>query len=286
MTREILNGLLLGGLYAVIGLGITVVAGVMKLVNLAHGEVIMVSAYLAGVAGTRWGWDPLLSLIVVAPLMGLVAYPVQRHVLTPTMRHGFEPPLVATFGVSITLQTLLVLWFTTNPRSLSASYATHSFRLFGVNVRTAMVLALVAGVVLVLGLMAFMARTPFGRELRAASEDPAAASTTGINVDHVYGIAFSISAAVASVGGILIGVAYSYSPGGGLGWLMRAFTVVVIGGLGSIPGVIVGGVILGVSEELGAAWFGPQYRDVVVFMMLVVILAARPEGLVGRRSHS
>jgi branched-chain amino acid transport system permease protein len=283
MTRELVNGLLLGGLYAALGLSLTVVVGVMKLVNLAHGELLMVSAYLLGFANSQWGVDPLLACLLVAPLMALLAYPVQRLVLTPTMRYGFEPPMVATFGISLMAATGLVIWVDADPRSLAAGYSTSSFEVFGTTVRVVMLLALVLGLVVALGLRAFMTRTAFGRELRAASEDPVAASTVGVNVGHVYGLALSISAAMATLGGALIGIAFSYSPTGGLGWLLRSFTVIVIGGLGSIGGAVVGGIVLGVSEELGASWFGPQYRDVVVFVMLVAVLAARPQGILGKR---
>lgn len=286
MTRELISGLMLGGLYATLGLSVTVVVGVMKLVNLAHGELLMVAAYLLGFLNTRWGIDPMLGCLIVAPLMALAAYPVQRLVLAPTMKHGFEPPMVATFGLSIMTSTVLVIWASTDPRSLSASYSTSSFQIFGVTVRVVMLIALVLGLSLAVLLKLFMTKTPFGRELRAASEDPAAAATVGVNVGHVYGVALGLSAALATVGGGLIGVAYSYSPNGGLGWLLRAFTVIVIGGLGSIPGAVLGGLVLGVAEELGAKWFGPQYRDVVVFVMLAAVLAAKPEGLLTKRVAS
>jgi branched-chain amino acid transport system permease protein len=282
MTSDLINGLLLGGLYGAVGLGLTLVVGVMRLVNLAHGELLIGAAYLVGVLNER-GWDPLLAAAVCAPIMAAIAYPVQRLILTPTMRHGFEPPLVATFGISITVQTLLVIYVTTTPRSLTASYATSSITVLGTTVRVVMVLALALGIVMAIALHLFMTRAPFGRELRAAAEDPAAAATVGVNVGHVYGVAMGLSAAVATVGGTLIGVAYSYAPNSGTGWLLRAFTVVVIGGLGSLSGAIVGGLLLGISEELGAAWFGPQYRDVVVFVGLCAVLVVRPQGIFTRR---
>lgn len=284
MTSQIINGLLLGGLYATLGLGVTVVVGVMRLVNLAHGEFIIVSAYILGFFNSEFGWDPLLACLVVAPLMAVAVYPVQRLILSPTMRYGFEPPLVATFGISIIIQTLLVIWWSADPRSLSADYSTAGVEIFGVTVRVVMVLALVVGLALAGSLKLFMVSTRFGRELRAASEDPDAAATVGVNVGHVYGMALSLSAAIATVGGALLGVAYSYSPNAGLGWLLRAFTVIVIGGLGSISGAVLGGLVLGIVEEFGADLFGPQYRDVVVFVTLAAVLAARPEGVFVRRS--
>lgn len=284
MTSALINGVLLGGIYAAVALGLTLVVGVMRLTNLAHSEFLIGGAFMVWVLQDRTGWDPLVCAVVVSPVMFAVAYPIQRLVLTPTMRHGFEPPLVATFGVSIVVQTLLVIEFTTDPRSLSASYGTAGFSLLGTTVRTVMVVSFAVAIGLAVALRLLVHATSFGRELRAAAEDPAAASAVGIDVPHVYAMTLGISAVMATFGGVLIGVAYSFSPTVGLGWLLRAFTVIIIGGLGSTEGAVLGGIVLGVVEEFGALWFGPQYRDVVVFATLGAVLAVRPTGLIGATS--
>lgn len=286
MTGALINGVLLGMLYGGVALGLALVAGVMRLPNLAHSELLIGAAFLIGALQDRLGWDPLLCAVLVAPVMFAIAYPLQRLVLTPTMLRGFEPPLVAAFGISMTVQTLLVIAFSSNPRSLRASYSTGGFELIGVTVRAVMVVAVAVTVVMAVVLFVLIYRTGFGRELRAAAEDPATASAMGVNVAHIYGITLGLSAIVATFGGGLIGTAFSFAPLTGLAWLLRAFTVAVIGGLGSIEGAILGGVLLGVAEELGGLWIGPQYRDVVAFAALVLVLVLRPAGLLAGRGWS
>jgi branched-chain amino acid transport system permease protein len=286
VANAIINGTLLGSLYGVVALGLTLVVGVMRLPNLAHSEFLIGAAFLVAWLQDRVGWDPLLCAVVVAPLMFAIAYPLQRLVLTPLMLRGFEPPLVAAFGISITVQTLLVIGFTSNPRSLRASYATRGVEVAGVTVRVVMLVSVAVAVALAACLFVLIYRSAFGRELRAAAEDPSTASTMGVNVPHVYAVTLGISAVIATFGGALIGTAFSFAPLSGLSWMLRAFTVAVIGGLGSVEGALLGGVVLGVTEEIGAVWFGPQYRDVVAFAALVIILVIRPAGLLTGRGWS
>jgi branched-chain amino acid transport system permease protein len=281
--RELITGILLGGLYASVALGLTLVFGVMRLVNLAHGELLVGAAYLGLVVSDHLGLDPLLSLVVVVPAMAATAYPVQRLLLNPLVAHGLEPPLVATFGLSIVAQTVFVLVFTSDAKSLNASYAVTGVDILGVTVPEIYVIALGIGVVLVALLHFALTRLRFGKALRAAAEDAEAAATLGIDVRHVYAATLAIAAGLAAIGGILIGIAFSFTPTSGLEWLLRAFTVIVLGGMGSVWGTLVGGIAVGIAEQLGATWFGPQYHDLVVFSLLVIVLVLRPQGLFGRR---
>jgi branched-chain amino acid transport system permease protein len=281
--HELINGILLGGLYASVALGLTLVFGVMRLVNLAHGELLVGAAYLGLVISEHLGLDPLLSLVLVVPAMAAIAYPVQRLLLNPLVAHGLEPPLVATFGLSIVAQTVFVLVFTSDAKSIGASYATTGVDILGVTVPEIYVIALGIGVVLVALLHLGLTRLRFGKALRAAAEDAEAAATLGIDVRHVYAATFAIAAGLAAVGGVLLGVAFSITPTTGLEWLLRAFTVIVLGGMGSIWGTLAGGIAVGIAEQLGATWFGPQYHDLVVFSLLVIVLVVRPQGLFGRR---
>ena len=280
--HELVNGILLGGLYATVALGLTLVFGVMRLVNLAHGELLVGAAYLGYVVTSHLGIDPLLSLVLVAPAMMLIGYPVQRLVLNPLVQHGVEPPLVATFGLSIVAQTALVLAFTSDPKSINASYGVTGVDILGQSVPQVFVIALGVGVALVALLHFGLGHLRFGKALRAAAEDAEAAGTVGIDVRHVYAMTFAIAAALAAVGGVLIAVAFSVTPTTGLSWLLRAFTVIVLGGMGSVWGTLAGGVLVGIAEQLGATWFGPQYHDLVVFSLLVIVLVLRPRGLFGR----
>jgi branched-chain amino acid transport system permease protein len=281
--QELIDGILLGGLYCSVALGLTLVFGVMRLVNLAHGEMLVGAAYLSFVFTSHTGLDPLVSLVLVVPAVMLLAYPVQRLVLNPLVPHGLEPPLVATFGLSIVAQTVFVLVFTSNAKSLNASYAVSGLDVLGRSVPQIHVIALGIGVVLVGILHLALAKLRFGKALRAAAEDAEAASTMGIDVRHVYAVTFAIAAALAAVGGVLIGVAFSITPTTSLSWLLPAFTVIVLGGMGSIWGTLAGGITVGIAEQYGATWFGPQYHDLVVFSLLVVVLVLRPQGLFGKR---
>jgi len=283
--NHVLDGLLLGGLYAGSALGLTLVFGVMRVVNLAHGEVLVGAAYLAVVLVSHFGLDPLVTLLVVAPALFVVCYPLQRFIIGPLLPHGLEGPLVATFGLSIVAQTVFVLAFGGNPKALDAPYTLTGTNLGGTTVRTIFVIALVAGLVLVALTHLGVTRLRFGKELRAAAEDPVAAASLGIDVNHVYALTFGIAAALSAVGGTLIGLAFSVTPTAGLAWLLRAFTVIVLGGMGSIWGSFLGGALVGMAEEFGAATVGPSYRDLVVFSLLVLVLVARPQGLLGRRTE-
>ncbi|HEV2653935.1 MAG TPA: branched-chain amino acid ABC transporter permease [Ktedonobacteraceae bacterium] len=283
LLQHLIDGLFLGGLYASTALGLTLVFGVMRLVNLAHGEFLIGGCYLAYVLSAGLGLDPLISLLVVAPLMFGLAYPIQRFVLSPLMRSGQEAPLVATFGISLVAQTVFALIFGSNPKSLNAAYTLTGINILGDEVRTVYVIAFVVGLLLVAGMYLALNRLPFGKALRASAEDPVAAASVGINVQHVYAVTFGLAAAVSAIGGTLIGLSFGFTPTTGTAWLVRGFTVVVLGGLGSLWGSLVGGILIGILEEVFAGQVGPQYRDLIVFSFLVLILVIRPQGIFGKK---
>jgi branched-chain amino acid transport system permease protein len=275
----VVQGLLLGGLYATAALGLSLVFGTMRLVNLAHGQFLVVGAYLTSILVSIIGGDPLLLAIPVALVVGLLAYPIQRYIFTPVMAQGEEAPITAAFGVGLAIQTILILVFSSDPKSLTAPYATAQLNLFGIPINVSLLIATAIGIAIVIILTFVLKRTPFGRQVRAASLDAEAAGLVGIDVKKTYARVMAISAATASIGGVLVAMSFAIAPSSGTGWLLRAFTVVVIGGLGSLPGTIYGGLIVGLVESIGAVTIGPQYRDLVVFGVLVIILIVRPNGL-------
>ncbi len=275
----VVQGLLLGGLYATAALGLSLVFGVMRLVNLAHGQFLVVGAYLTSLLVIALGGDPLLMAIPVSIIVGLLAYPIQRYIFTPVMSQGEEAPITAAFGVGIAVEVIMLLIFGSNPRSLNAPYATAQIDIFGVGVRVSLLIATLIGIGIVIALSILLKRTQFGRQVRAASLDAEAAGIVGIDVKKTYARVMAISAATAAFGGVLIALSFAIAPSSGTGWLLRAFTVIVIGGLGSLPGTIYGGLIVGLVETFGAVLVGPQYRDLIVFGVLVLILIVRPNGL-------
>lgn len=279
----LINGLLTGGLYAATAVGLSLVFGTMRLVNLAHGDLIVVGAYVAALFIAGSGADPLLMGIPAALLIGALAFPLQRYVFTPIMSRSLEAPVTATFGVSIFIMSALVLAFGASPLSLSAPYSTAQFEVFGIGIRVSLLMATVIAVLLVVVLHLLLTRTRFGRQVQAASIDAEAASLVGISVPRTHAWVFAIAAATAAIAGILIAVSFSVSPSAGTGWLLRAFTVVVIGGLGSLWGVLAGAAIVGLVETVGGVLVGAQYRDVIVFGVLVLVLLIRPQGLFSRK---
>jgi len=272
----VIAGLLTGGLYATIGLGLSLVFGVMRLVNLAHGELIVVGAYAASLVVTWLGVDPFLSLVLVVPVLAALAYPIQRYLLTGLLRRGLEPPLVATFGLSLVISAGLTALAGGDPRKLPSSYSTAGMNILGQQVRVIDVVGLGIGVALTVVIYVVMRHTRWGAALRAASTDPSTAGTMGINVNAVYAITFAASAAVAAIGGVFIGTAYSFTPTSGMGYILIGFTVVVLGGTGSAWGTLIGGLVLGLVQSVGGALLGGQYRDFVIYAFFIIVLAAKP----------
>lgn len=275
-SSVIVSGMLIGGLYALVALGLSLVFGVMRLVNLAHGEFIVLGAYGASMAVAFMGWDPLLSALIVAPAVAVIAYPLQRFVLTGLLRRGLEPPLVATFGASLLISSALVIAFGGNARSLPAPYALQGFTVAGVTMRLSDVITFGVGVVLVVVVHLIMRRTRFGVSLRAAAADPATAGLMAIDVKHMYAVTFAASGFIAAIAGILIGIGYSFTPTTGASYILIGFTVVVLGGTGNTLGVLWGGIALGLIQSIGSAVLGGQYRDLVIYVAFLVILLAKP----------
>jgi branched-chain amino acid transport system permease protein len=278
-----IDGFFLGGLYAAIALGLTLVFGIMNMVNLAQGEFLIGSAYLTYTVVTYIHLDPLVSLLIVAPIMFVIGYAVQRIILNPLIKRGQETLLVATFGLLMIAQTVFALVFGNNTLALNASYTLTGLTIFGDTVRTIYVIAFVVAVLMVVATYLLLKRLRLGKAIRAAAEDPVAAASVGINVPLVYGVTFGLAAAISAFGGTLIGLSYGFAPTTGSEWLLRSFAVTVLGGMGSIWGALLGGIVIGMLEEATASIVGPQYRDLIVFAFLVLILIIRPEGFFGQK---
>jgi branched-chain amino acid transport system permease protein len=285
-ANTIVNGLLLGGLYTVIALGLSLVFGVMRMINLAYGEFLVGGAFLAYYVTDGLGVDPLVSLLIVVPAFMVMAYPIQRWLLSPLLVRGPEPPLVATFGIALVIQSLLTQAFTGNPKSLSASYAEKGWSLAGIDLRVTYVIALVLAIVLVVGLNALLKKTRYGTAIRAASADPETTGMMGVNVKHIYSLTFAIAAGLAAIGGVLVGLTFSFTPTTGTTYLIKGFTVVVLGGIGSITGTLYAGLFLGVVESVSADVLGGAYRDLTVYLIFLAILFVRPQGFFGKKAFA
>jgi branched-chain amino acid transport system permease protein len=280
-----ISGLLLGGLYAVTALGLSMVFGVMRLVNVAHGELLLLAAYLNFSISSALGIDPLLVALLLIPLMFLIGYPLQRWIFNPLMHRGDEPPLLAAFGLSIILQNVLLLIWNADTRTLTTSYSDQGIQLLGVRVSLLYLIAFLLSIVLIGGMHLFVTRSYMGKAIRASAQDASTAQVMGINPERIYTLTYAIGAATAALGGTLIGMTFSFVPTSGLTWLLKGFVVVVLGGMGSIVGMLGAGFILGAAEGIGGAIAGTGYRDMIGFLIFIVVLILRPRGLFGR-SHA
>jgi branched-chain amino acid transport system permease protein len=282
LLSALITGVLLGGIFAITALGLSLVFGVMRLVNIVHGELIVLGAYLSLELVRRAGLDPLLTILIVAPVLFLFAAPLHRVLLEPLMAKGPEPALLTTFALSVIGQNLYILIWSGDTQSLPASYATASFSVGSLQIPTMYLISFGIALVLSYGVHLMLSRTGLGREIRASSEDSATAAGLGVNVTRVRVFVYGLAAACAAVGGVLVGLTFDFTPTTGLTYLLTGFAVVVLGGLGSVKGTLFGAILLGVVESVGAAFFGDGYRDLIGFVAFLIVLSLRPQGLFGR----
>ena len=282
LATALVSGLLLGGLFAVTALGLSLVFGVMRLVNLAHGELVVLGAYLALELSRHAGLDPLLTIPVVAAILFAVAAPVHRVLLEPLMSRGPEPALLTTFALSVIAQNLFIRIWSGDTQTLQGPYVTSSAAVAGIRVPVTYLISFGCALVLAAAVHLLLRRTSLGRQIRASSEDAEAASVLGVDVARVHTLVFGLAAGCAAIGGVLVGITSDFTPTSGITYLISGFAVVVLGGLGSVTGTLAGAVGLGVIESVGAAFLGDSYRDLIGFAAFLVVLSLRPQGLFGR----
>jgi branched-chain amino acid transport system permease protein len=282
IITPVLMGIMLGGLYALIALGLSLIFGVMRLINLAHGDLVILSSYIAYALITYLGIDPIIGLVISIPLMCALGFVIQKYLLGRAFAISSETPLIIAFGISLVLQNLNQIMWTPLSRGLNTSYSHMSFFLGERQFPVSYLLDFTAGIVVMLALRAFLTRTYMGRAITAASQDKRAAQLMGINTNRVYGYAFAIAMGSAAVAGAFLGMTFPFTPTSGISFLTIAFGTVVIGGLGSMLGTFLGGIILGVFQTLGGYLFGPASQMLIVYVLVLAILAIRPKGLFGR----
>jgi branched-chain amino acid transport system permease protein len=276
---SVASGFLLGGILALTALGLSIVLGVMRLVNLAHGELLVGGAYAGLFLLQLTGIDPLLGLVLVGAFIALLSVPVYRFLLAPLAGTGAEAPMMTTFGISIILQNVFILVFSADTRSIERNYATAALTIGPVTVAWIYLIGFLISVVVIMLVHLLVSRTGFGRDLRASATDAGAAAAIGVDVRRVHLLTFALGAACAAIGGTLIGITFSFTPTIGAGYLLTDFAIVVLGGLGNIFGTLVGGVTLGVLESFGAVVLGDGYRELIGLLVFLIALALRPQGL-------
>jgi branched-chain amino acid transport system permease protein len=279
-VNAVVQGLLLGGLYALLATGLSLVFGVMRLVNLAHGDLSILAAYLALVVVSATGLNPFLAIAVVVPIMMVGGYLLQRLLLNRSVDHGPLSPLLITFGLSVIIQNVLLDVFSADSRGLDAGQIENaSIRLtdaIGIGVYPSVTLLVAVGVLG--GLALLLGRTQLGRAIRATSDDHTAAQLVGIDNRHVYAVAMAIALGTAAIAGIFLGIRTTFGPSDGPTQLISAFEAVIMGGLGSLWGTLVGGMTLGVAQALGAQ-ISPSLQLLAGHLVFLAVLILRPRGL-------
>ncbi len=282
IITPLVMGILLGGLYALIALGLALVFGVMRLINLAHGDLVVLGSYAGYAVMTLLGLDPLVGLIVSIPLMFLLGFAIQKYLMGRAFGISSEAPLIIAFGISLVIQNANQILWTPLSRGLNTSYSNLSFTIGERQFPLIYLLDFAAGIVVMFALREFLTRTYLGRAITAASQDTKAAQLMGINTRRVYGYAFAIAMISAAIAGVFLGMTFPFTPTSGVSFLTIAFGTVIIGGLGSMLGTFIGGIILGVVQTMGGHFFGPASQMLIVYVIVLAILAVRPQGLFGR----
>jgi len=282
LWQILVNGILLGGLYALMALGLVLVWGVLNIVNLAHGALIMLGAYACYYLFAVFGWDPFAALPVSMLLLFSLGYVLQRFVLNLVIRAPMFNTLLITFGVEVIITYLAQITFSADFRTVNPSYAGANFTFLGATVPLARLLAFGVALGLTAALWLFLDHTRIGRAIRATAQNLIAARLYGVNPRQLYALTFGIGAALAGAAGTLYGVVSQINPYIGAGLTGKSFAIAIIGGLDKSIYVLVGGLFLGIVESLTALYVGPTYTDVVSFGILVSVLIVRPTGLFGR----
>jgi branched-chain amino acid transport system permease protein len=289
ILQSMINGVLLGGIYACFGLGVSLIWGVMKASNFAHGAVGFLAAYISFSFLTQLSINPIIALIVLIPLffgLGMLIYQVMIYpAYLRTTQLDFElSTMLLTFGLSLVLESVMsYFWGTEHVSESVRFFTTHAVAIGDYYVATNGLVAFGLAAISVAIVAVLLDRTRFGLAIRAVSQNKEVASMMGVNVYMIWLLSFGITIALGALGGVTMSLLYAYYPQGNLLWTIKAFIVVVLGGIGSIPGTLVGGILLGISENVGGTVLPFAFRDVVALAIFLIVLLVRPQGMFGRK---
>jgi branched-chain amino acid transport system permease protein len=283
LPQLLISTVLLGGIYALIAVGLTLIFGIMRVVNFAHGEFLMLGMYLAFWSFTLWGVDPYFILVVAVPLFFAIGLGVYALVMRGVIHASHNVQIFTTVGLSTALQNVALVLWTGDFRFVRPWESSVVVRILGAAFNLSQVIAFAVALLFTLALFAFMKWTHAGRVMRATAQDGEAATLMGINTDRVYRLAFAIGIACVGVAGVLVSPLYSVYPTAGLQFVLLAYVVVVLGGLGDILGALLGAPIVAGVEVIGSYVFGSAWKEVIYFVLFIAVLVFRPAGLFGQR---
>lgn len=285
VVQAIINGLLIGGIYALVSIGVTLIFGVVKIVNFAQGEFVMIGMYITFFLATQFGLDPLVSLAVSMPVLFGIGVLVQHFLIRRVLGLSDVPQIFLTFALSLLILNLALLLFTANYRTVHTWYSDEAFHVAGLYIPVAKLIAFVLAMVLSAALWAFLHTTDLGKAMRAAAQNREVAMLMGINPNRVFAVALGVALALAGAAGSLLMPFYPAYPMVGQVFVLMAFVAVVLGTLGNIIGALVASLMMGIAESLGIQFIGADSGLIIVFLMLLLTLAVRPSGLAGGRAR-
>ena len=281
--QSLISGILQGGVYALIGIGLTLIFGVMRIINFAHGDIQMVGMYLTYLLFTSaLHIDPFLSVIVTFPVMFLFGGFLQKVFINRVLGALPQNQILLTIGLGLIMSNTAMLIFTSDYKILTTSYSSGSVRILGLSVSQPLAISFLITAAITAALYWFLGKTNTGQAIRATAQDRDAAQLMGINVKRMSIIAFGLGSALVATAGALIAPTYYIYPQVGSAFTLKAFVITVLGGMGSIVGATIGGVIIGVAESVGAAYISAGWKDVVVFVIFLAVLLIKPSGLMGK----
>jgi branched-chain amino acid transport system permease protein len=281
IAQAVVNGLLIGGIYALVSIGVSLIFGVVKIVNFAQGEFVMIGMYISFFLATNFGIDPLVSLAISMPTLFVIGVLLQHFLIRRVLALGDMPQIFLTFAISLLLLNLGLLLFTANYRTVETSYSDTAIQIGGIYVALAKLIAFVVAMLLSVILWLFLHTTDLGKAMRAAAQNRDVAMLMGINPDRVFCVAVGVALALAGAAGSLLMPFYPAYPMVGQVFVLMAFVAVVLGTLGNISGALIASLMMGVAESLGIQFVGADSGLIVVFAMLLLTLALRPSGLFG-----
>jgi branched-chain amino acid transport system permease protein len=279
--QQTLNGVILGSLYMLVALGLSLIFGILEVVNFAHGEFYMVAAFLTLFIMVKLGVPFLVAMLAAMLVMAVFGIIVERVVFRPIVGKPMINGMLVSFGLSTFLMNLALLLFKADPRKIDSGFAHITITFLGLRVTLERLLALILGVFLVVLLYHFIHNTKTGKAMRAVAQDRIAAQLTGVNVFRIYAITFAVGSVLASAAGAMVGAIFLVAPDMGWTVVLKSFIVVILGGFGSIKGVVFASLIIGLVESLGGGYISYAYKDAYPFLLLVLAFLLRPEGLMG-----
>jgi branched-chain amino acid transport system permease protein len=280
--QSVVSGLLVGGVYALIGIGLTLIFGVMRIINFAHGDLLMMGMYGTWIAFTAWKLDPFLSILLVFPALFLWGAFLQRTFINRVLGALPQNQILLTIGLGLVMSNAAMFLFTSDYRILTTSYSSESFNLAGLSLSSPLAVSFVITATITAILYWFLMKTDTGQAIRATAQDRDAAQLMGINVRWMSILSFGLGAAFAGTAGALISPTYYIFPQVGQPFTLKAFVVVVLGGMGSVIGATLGGLVVGVTESLAAVYISSGLKDLVVYVVFLLILLFKPSGLMGK----